>query len=101
MSLSMSRRWWKLPTYSQDLQMQINCKTFPSVDDVPVLQHGLETLKLSPLHLENHIALARCIDRIFPKIMMLNIYGSEQFLKSGTGNVIQEMCEGLQSATST
>jgi hypothetical protein len=82
----------------ESLQMEINCKTFPSVDDVPVLQHDLENLKLSPLHLEHHIALARCIDRIFPKIVLLNIYGSEQFLKSGTGKEIQEMYKGLQSA---
>ena len=84
--------------FLEDLQIEINCKTFPSVDDVPVLQHNLETLKLSPLLLEHHIALARCIDRIFPKIVLLNVYGSEQFLKSGTGKEIQEMYEGLQSA---
>ncbi|KIM44320.1 hypothetical protein M413DRAFT_443328 [Hebeloma cylindrosporum] len=80
------------------LALQINCEIFPSVDDVPILQHDLETLKLSPLHLENHITLARCIDRIFPELAVLEIFDSEQSLRSGVGKEIQEIYEGLQSA---
>ena len=65
---------------------------------MPVLQHGLETLKLSPLHLEDHIPLAGCIDRVFPKLVVLSISGSAQFMKSGVEKEIQEIYEGLQSA---
>ena len=82
----------------EDLKIQINCSTLPTINDVPVLQHDLKTLKLSPLHLENHIALARCIDRIFPNLVLLSIDEPEQFLKSGTGKEIEEIYEGLQSA---
>ncbi|KIM44321.1 hypothetical protein M413DRAFT_443329, partial [Hebeloma cylindrosporum] len=81
-----------------DLEIEVICKTLPRIDDVPVLEHGLKTLKLSPLRLKNHIALARCIDRIFPKLVQLTISGSDQFLKSGTGKEIQEIYAGLQSA---
>jgi hypothetical protein len=84
--------------YLEDLEIQINCTTFPTITDVPILEHDLETLKLSPLHLENHIALARCIDRIFPELVVLNISGSPPILKSGVGREIQEIYEGLQSA---
>ena len=80
------------------LQIQINFQTFPGVDDVPVLEHGLHTLNLSTLHLKNHIALARCIDRAFPKIVVLSISGSAEFMKSGVGNEVQEIYKGLQSA---
>ena len=38
------------------------------------------------------------IDTIFPKLVPLNIYGSEQFLKSGAGKEMQEIYEGLHSA---
>jgi hypothetical protein len=65
--------------FLEDFEIQVNCKTFPSVDDVPVLQHNLETLELIPLHFGNHIALARCIDRIFPKLVVLSISGSPPF----------------------
>ena len=64
---------------------------------MPVLQHDLEILKLSPVYLENHIALARCIDRIFPNLVVLIISGSPPFLKSGVGKETQEIYEGLQS----
>jgi len=84
--------------YLEELEIQINCTAFPTINDVPVLQHDLETLKLSPLHVENHIALARCIDKIFPDLMVLDISGSPPFLKSGVGKEIQEIYEGLQSA---
>jgi hypothetical protein len=82
----------------EDLEIQINCTTFPTINDVPVLQHGLKDLKLSPLHLENHIALARFINRIFPDLVVLNISGSLPFLKPGVGKEIQEIYEGLQAA---
>ena len=84
--------------YLEEVKIQINCTAFPSINDVPVLQHDLETLKLSPLHLENHIALARCIDKIFPYLVVLGISGSPPFLKSGVGKEIQEIYQGLQSA---
>ena len=82
----------------EDLEIQINCQTFPGVDDVPILQHDLDTLTLSPLHLKYHITLARCIDRVFPKLVVLSISGSAEFLKSGVGKEVQEIYEGLQSA---
>jgi len=82
----------------KDLEIQINCMTFPTINDVPVLQHDLKTLNLSPRNLENHIALARCIDRIFPGLAALNISGSPPFLKLGIGKEIQEIYEALQSA---
>ena len=84
--------------YFEELEIQINCTAFPSINDVPVLQHDLETLKFSPLHLENHITLAHCIDKIFPDLVVLYIYGSPPFLKSGVGKEIQEIYQGLQSA---
>ena len=84
--------------YFEELEIQINCTAFPSINDVPVLQHNLETLKFSLLHLENHIALAHCIDKIFPDLMVLYIYGSPPFLKSGVGKEIQEIYQGLQLA---
>jgi len=83
--------------YLEDLEIQINCTTFPTITDVPVLQHDLKTLELSPLHLEDHIALARCIDRIFPKLVVLNTSGSPPVLKAGVGKDTQEIYEGLQS----
>jgi hypothetical protein len=82
----------------EDLEIQINCMTFPTINDVPILQHDLKTLNLSPRNLENHIALARCIDRIFPNLVVLNISGSPPFLKPGVGKEIQEIYEALQSA---
>jgi len=87
----------RLP-YLDYLEIQINCTTFPTMTGVPVLEHDLETFKLSPVHLENHIALARCIDRIFPELVVLNIAGSPPVLKSGVGKEIQDIYEGLQSA---
>jgi hypothetical protein len=82
------------------LKIQINCQIFPDVEDVPVLQHALNALDLSPLNLavENRFALARCIDRTFPELADLTISGSEQFLKSGVGKDIQGFYKGLQSA---
>jgi len=38
------------------------------------------------------------IDRILLKLVPSNIYGSEQFLKSGAGKETQEIYEGLHSA---
>jgi len=84
--------------YLEDLEIQISCAILPTVDHVPILLHNLETLKLWPLHLGNHIALARWIDRIFPELAVLNISGSPPSLKSGVGMEIQEIYEGLQSA---
>lgn len=81
----------------KDLEIEINCMTFPITNDVPVLQHDLKTLNLSPRNLENHIALAHCIDRIFPGLAVLNISGSPPFLNLGVGKEIQEIYEGLQS----
>ena len=81
----------------ETLEIQINCTTFPTINDVPVLQHRLKNLKLSPLHLENHIALARYIDRIFPELVVLNISGSPPVLKPGVGKEIQEIYGELQA----
>jgi len=81
-----------------ELEIEIDCTTFPTIDDVPVFQHTLKTLNLFPRNLENHIALACCIDRIFPDLEVLNISGSPPFLKPGIGKEIQEIYEGLQSA---
>jgi len=82
------------------LEIQINCQIFPAIDDMPVLQHALNTLNLSPLNLtvKNHFALARCIDRTFPEVVALTISGSEQFLKSSAVQDIQDFYMGLQSS---
>jgi len=87
--------------YLEGLEIQINCTTFPTITDVPVLQHDLKTLELSLLHLEDHIALARCIDRIFPKFVVLNTSGSPPVLKAGVGKETQEIHEGLQSTVAS
>ena len=84
--------------YLEDLEIQINCTTFLTITDVPVLRHDLKALKLSPLHLENHIALACCIDKIFPELVVLNISGSLPVLKPGVGKEIQEIYEGLRQS---